>query len=111
MSVATLADRLKKLRNEKGLNQKDLAKLLGVSESAYGYYEQGRREPSNEAQEKLANFFDCSIDYLTGHSDTRKVDLDPDSLDFLEEYNKLPTEHKEYIKGLIRIVNKTSAPN
>lgn len=108
--MATLADRLKELRREKGLNQKDLAKLLGVTESAYGYYEQGRREPSNEAQEKLANVFDCSIDYLTGRSDIKKVDLDPLSLKVLEEYNKLPEEDKEYIRGLIDRINKTSAP-
>ena len=109
--MATLADRLTELRKAKRLNQKDLAKVLGVTESAYGYYEQGRREPPNESLEKLAEFFDCSIDYLTGHSNIKKVDLDQETLKVVEEYNKLPEEDKEYIRGLIDRINKTSAPN
>ena len=44
---------LKELRTEKGYTQRTLAEKLGISPSAVGMYEQGRREPDNEMLSKL----------------------------------------------------------
>lgn len=55
---------LKKLRESKGLMQKDVAKDLGISPAAYSLYEKGQREPKFDFLEKIANYFDVSIDYL-----------------------------------------------
>jgi len=65
----TFGMRLRQLRQEKKLRQRDLAKKLGITESAYGYYEQGRREPSYETLQQLADFFDVSVDWLLGRTD------------------------------------------
>ncbi len=59
-----MSNRIKELRKVKGLSQKELANLIGVSVSAIGMYEQLRRQPDNKTLLKLAKVFDVSIDYL-----------------------------------------------
>lgn len=58
---------LKKLREQKQLTQSELSKLLGISPSTIGMYEQGRREPDNETLKKIAVLFGVSTDYLLGN--------------------------------------------
>jgi transcriptional regulator with XRE-family HTH domain len=64
-------ERLKKLRLAKKLTQDDMAKFLGITRQAYGYYESAtnQRETDHEATKKLANFFNVSIDYLLENTD------------------------------------------
>lgn len=74
------ARRIKKLRQEKDLLQKDIANYLGISTSAYGFYEQEKRQPDPDTLQKLAKFFHCSIDYLLGLTDNKlphknKIDI------------------------------------
>ena len=58
---------LKELRERKQLTQSELSKLLGISPSTIGMYEQGRREPDNETLKKIAVLFGVSTDYLLGN--------------------------------------------
>lgn len=62
-------ERIKELRNLKGLSQKDLAKILGCNQTAVGKYERGQLEPNINLLNILANYFGCSIDYLVGRED------------------------------------------
>lgn len=64
---------LKDLREKRGLSQRDLAKLLGVSASTIGMWESGKREPNFKTLIKIANFFDVSTDYMMGKD--RLIDL------------------------------------
>ncbi|HHU50386.1 MAG TPA: helix-turn-helix transcriptional regulator [Firmicutes bacterium] len=64
-----MAKRLTELRKKRGLAQKKVAEYLGITKSAYGFYEQNRREPSPEVIRKLADFFGVSADYLLGRVD------------------------------------------
>ncbi|MBN6889940.1 helix-turn-helix domain-containing protein [Cytobacillus horneckiae] len=64
-----LSERLRELRKKHKLTQKDLGDFLGISESGYGYYEQGRNEPSLETLKKLALKYDVSMSYLSGDDD------------------------------------------
>lgn len=68
-------NRLKFLREEKGLFQSDIAKFLGVSISAVGFYENEKRDMSPDTIVKLANYFGVSTDYLLGKSDSRNGDV------------------------------------
>ncbi len=61
-----LKDRMKHLRSERGLTQAQLAHMLGVSPSAVGMYEQGRREPDAQTLTRLADILHCSTDELLG---------------------------------------------
>lgn len=62
-------ERLKQLRTEKSVMQKDLAELLKVTPRAMRNYESGLHEPSYDNLIALADYFDVSIDYLVGRSD------------------------------------------
>lgn len=63
------AERLKDLRIERELSQRELAKLLNVSHSAVAQWESESRSPNAEAVVALAKFFEVSADYLLGLSD------------------------------------------
>ena len=61
-----LGARIALLRRQRGMSQKELAARLGVSPSAVGMYEQGRREPDCAGLLKLAEIFGVSVDLLLG---------------------------------------------
>lgn len=62
--------RLKELRLANGLTQKELAKAIEVGRTTISEYESGKIVPKQEGLLKLANYFNVSVDYLTGVSDT-----------------------------------------
>lgn len=61
-----IGERIKTLRKREKMTQYQLAKLLGVTPSAIGMYEQNRRVPKYEALEKMSNLFSVSCGYLLG---------------------------------------------
>lgn len=65
----TFADKLKHLRAIKGCTQREVSIFLSVTESCYGNYEKGLREPSMEILKEICNFYDVSADYLIGRVD------------------------------------------
>ena len=67
--------RMAMLRRQKGLHQQELARMLGISPSAVGMYEQGRREPPLGCVVQLAEIFDVSCDYLLTGQPARETDL------------------------------------
>ncbi len=68
--MSTFSERLIQLRKGKGLSQIALSKELGVSSRVYQTYEYGKSEPGMSNLVSIANFFDVSLDYLTGRTDT-----------------------------------------
>ena len=62
-------ERLKELRIEKGLTQKQLAKELNISEDSVYNWEKGRSEPSINDLITLATMLDVTIDYLVGKTE------------------------------------------
>ncbi len=64
-------NRLKQLREQRGLSQKDLADFLGMTRQAVAYYESGKREPNINTIIKLADYFSVSADYLLGRVDCK----------------------------------------
>lgn len=61
-----IADKIRNLRLEEGLSQKEVAYLLGLSKNAFTNYESGIREPSLDTLKKICELFDVSADYLLG---------------------------------------------
>jgi len=70
--MATLGERLRMLRKEKGLTQEELGRIIGVEKSTISYYESNRSTPNDEIKAKLADFFGVSLDYLLGRTDIRE---------------------------------------
>lgn len=64
-----IKERLKELRKEHFLTQKQIAKIINKSETGYASWEQGLAEPSINDLIILSNFYDISIDYLVGKED------------------------------------------
>ena len=60
--------RLKELRTSKNVIQKDIAEVLEISIRAYQHYETGTRYPDFPGLIKLADYFDVSLDWLTGRT-------------------------------------------
>ncbi len=61
--------RIKDLREDNDLNQKDIADLLQTSQSYYAQYENGHRQIPIDRLIILADFYHVSLDYLTGRTD------------------------------------------
>ncbi|MBQ8533696.1 MAG: helix-turn-helix transcriptional regulator [Clostridia bacterium] len=61
-----LGKKLKELRRAKRLTQAQLGDVLGISASAVGMYEQGRRTPDAETLQKITAYFNVSSDYMYG---------------------------------------------
>lgn len=59
---------LKSLRTSSGITQEELAKVLKISRSTIGMYENGSREPDFETLESIADYFNVDIDYLLGRT-------------------------------------------
>ena len=58
--------RLRKIREEKGVSVSEISEYLGVSERAYRYYENGKRDISTETLKNICTFLDVSAAYLLG---------------------------------------------
>ena len=64
--------RLKEIRKDKDLSQIDVANYLGMKQQQYSEYEIGKRLIPIETLNKLADFYQTSVDYLIGRTDERK---------------------------------------
>ena len=62
-------ERIKELRVDKDLSQKELADILNVTRSAYSNYENGIRDVPVDVLARLADFYKTSVDYISGRTD------------------------------------------
>lgn len=65
-------NRLKEIREDRDLLQRDIAKLLNISQTGYSKYEVGTNDIPTESLKILAKFYNTSIDYLLCLTDERK---------------------------------------
>ena len=101
-----LGKRITLLREEKGISQIELAKILNVSNTTLSQYESGKRVPNDEIKKHLAHYFEVSIDFLLGITDIResvehlikKGEVSITSPSDLEKlYKDLPDEEKKML--------------
>ena len=72
VKMPLLSQRLKLLRSEKGVTQRDIAELLGKTSRHYQAIESGEINVPGLTLIKLADYFDVSLDYLVGRSEDRR---------------------------------------
>lgn len=70
--MSVMGERIKELRMERMVTQKDLAVAIGVSSVSVQRFEYGTVRPSLDTLISIADFFDVSLDYLCGRSDRRE---------------------------------------
>lgn len=109
-------DRLKELRKSRNLTQEEFSKLTGLTRSAIGMYESGKREPNFVTLELLADFFNVDMDYLVGKSDANtRIQYKNTSIPVYEikilgkVVAGTPMEAIQDITGTIRITNPDAA--
>lgn len=62
-------ERLRELRGRRGVSQKSLSELFGLSKNMVCRYETGQAHPKTETLIRIADYFGVSLDYLTGISE------------------------------------------
>lgn len=93
-----LCNRLKELRKEKGLRQKELAHHLGLSPARYNQYEKGKRQPDNITLINIAVALGTTADYLLGADQAENL-LPEKPWEELEEVQKLHNKLIELNNG------------
>lgn len=81
-------NRIRELRNNKGITQTELGKILSVQKAAVSKYELGLTTPSPEILKKMSEYFNVSIDYLLGND--RQTASPP--------AEKMPQDMKKYLE-------------
>ena len=64
--------RIRDLREDNDMSQKQIAELLNISQTAYSKYELGKRNMPIQSLIKLARFYNVSLDYLVGETNNPK---------------------------------------
>ena len=64
--------RIRNLREDRDLNQTQVAQMLGMSQTGYSKYETGENDIPTAILIKLARFYNTSVDYLLGETDILK---------------------------------------
>jgi SOS-response transcriptional repressors (RecA-mediated autopeptidases) len=106
---------LKYLRLQQKLTQKSIAKILGIANTTYSYWENGKFEPDNESLSKLADMFHVSIDYLLGKTenpaapDDKPRRLSPDELKVVGLYQSATDKAKKTAVSVLEIGQKIKA--
>ena len=81
------SERIKELRLGNSMTQSELAIRLGVSPSAIGMYEQGRRRPDTEMLTHISQVFDVSVDYLLSN-DARTSAASRDLTKYIDKFTE-----------------------
>lgn len=100
--------RLKDLREDKDMNQKEIGEIIGTSGNYYGDYEKGKRDIPTERMIMLAQFYNVSMDYITGLTND-KGGLHKNTTaesNLLNKYNALSDIRKGRVLQLLEILTE-----
>ncbi|WP_158738660.1 helix-turn-helix domain-containing protein [Alteribacillus sp. YIM 98480] len=105
-------ERARNLRDKKGKTQEDVANAVGLSRARYSHYENGRVEPDIETIRKLADYYECTTDYLMGLSDipsnedtsVREEFNDPRTDLMFKDWKNMTDEQKEEALEMMKYI-------
>lgn len=108
-----IGERIRELRLEKDLLQRELAAKIHVAANTLCQFESGKANPSYEVLLSLADFFEVSTDYLLGReddfgnvtvkSDSSAPSLSPDEARLLETFRKLNVKNRIHVSTYAEI--------
>ena len=67
-----MGNRIKELRKEKSITQKELSEIIGLAHNTISAYESGQRDMSTDTIDKICNYFEVTADYLLGRSSKKE---------------------------------------
>ena len=91
INLEIFAQRLKKLRTERGLSTRALAEEVGTSNATISRYETGKRDPNLIIVHNIAKYFGVSIEYLYGED----IEIELDKKQLNEIFDELSDESKK----------------
>ena len=117
-----VVDRLNLLQENSGMNQKDLARAIGLSLSIFTIWNKGNAKPGLKQLVKVAQYFNVSLDWLVFGDDAPSNDLENViKLDFssqsekelIDKFRELPDNYQKnvlaYIDGIASTITKTES--
>lgn len=105
-------ENLRIIREKRNINQQKIAVELEISQESISKYENGNAFPSREILIKLADYLNCSIDYLLGRTDNpilnkEKLSAEDEEIDnLIFRYNKLTEENQYKLQGCLFAIEK-----
>ena len=99
-------ERLKKLREEKGVYPSEIAKFLGISRPAYLKYENGETKIPRQL-DKLAKYFGVTTDYLLDNENQENMILSENQALFLKMFDSLDIEGQQTIFTMLNSLRLT----
>lgn len=99
--------RIFELRKERGLSQREAAKIFGVSQGTFNNWENSNTQPSIEQLIAIARFFEVSVDYLIGNADEIGVinlisTLTPEQREVISLFSALPESARNATLTVLR---------
>ena len=94
---------LREIRKSKGMTMKQLGKLVGVTESAIGLWETGKREPNQEMLLKLGEALDCSVLDIMGADTVIRIHRESP---MVQKYNALDKHGKTIVDFVLEVEYK-----
>ena len=99
--------RIRDLRIENGLTQKQLAEIIHSTDKNVWAYENGVASPPIDVLTAYANYFGVSIDYLVGRTDDLGAVIAPSADNYTPEEQKLIADYRELTPPLKRMIQET----
>ena len=103
--------RIKEIRLQNGISQKQLALAIGVAQNTLSQYENGKRAPDFDTMARMSDYFHVSVDYLLGRDEEKLptvISEEQDSIDEeLMKYVRLMTpDQKQMLLAQMRVLSE-----
>lgn len=97
-------NRIKELRKAKSMKQVELANAISVSQAALSGYETGKYEPDFYTLQRIAEFFNVSIDYILGRDEKKPAAEDSSGREkeFVQLFEKLTPEQQDMVLAQLK---------
>lgn len=108
----TIGERIKKIRLEKGMTQKEIAESIGIATNSFSRYEIGEREPNLEMINRIANALNVSPIQLIFNENTNDFlkKIGEKAIEMTDFYNEnniaIPDEENIFLSNKYNILNK-----
>ena len=99
-----IGSNIKRLREEKGIKQQEIAELINMHRSNYSKIENGQREISVAALDKIAQFFDITIDELIHMGDDLPQEVDITNKSALEQMKMIQDLDEEDKQTIFKMI-------
>lgn len=103
--------RLREIRLNRSLTQKEVAESIGCTVGAYSKYETGDRDPSITTLKRLADFYGVSVDYLIGRDMVEMESLTVYEKDLVNESRKASDFARKSTLEILELLNKNGEKN